>query len=347
MKRSRKAAVLAVALALLATGCSRFAPKAGVGVKGVSVDLAFGIDVEDLLKPTPTQTPTLPTLPPPTTPTPTQTPTIEPPPAPLCPPSTNLSTKDGAAPSTIRNQDFKREPSNQEGSRPREGTYFSWLQFNFSSDEVQEGYTYRDIDHLHDSNTIDGAFAYDLLQPEVGHAIDVSYLIVPQPEETGAGGASADVAGLYIQELSIPFKERPRGPIQKRTFTVFEPGTRLVEFPIANGNRSSDSQPVPDAPDTSSGTPVIGGAANVLSITSVVGERDRVFVCDELADTWRVSVTMEITGDVDVRLVGNFWIAPQYGGWPIQEAFTIDGGSDFVSGNFFSRLARLDPGEIV
>lgn len=343
MKPSRKSAVLAVALALVATGCSQFAPKAGVGVAPVGIDLAFGVDVETMLSsPPPIPTSTLPTLLPPS---PTETPTPPPPPdLPDCLPVQAQTTKDGPAPTTMRNQDFER-PVNLEGSRPRTGQYFTYFEHNFTGEERHAGFSYKEVGRIREVD-VNGGFGFEVQEPPVGHAIDFSWVVVPPAEADQSGQQGGDIGGIYLQKLEVPIKDRATS-IEKRLFTAFDPGARLVRFPIAAGNESSDSQAVPENSDTNQTPPVLGTAGNVLTVTSVVGAPDLVFVCDQLAEAWRVGVTIEISGEVSLRIVGNLWIAPQYGGWPIQESITIDGGSDFVSGNFFTRLSRLDPGEVV
>lgn len=348
MKPSRRAVVLGLALALVSAGCSRFAPKAGVGVNAVGVDLAFGIDVESLLPTTtPTQLPSFTTAPPvPTGTVSSSTPPPPPPPInePDCLPSQTNTTRDGGAPSTMKDQEFKKNGVLGEGSRPRDGIYFTYYEFNYAGEQSHNGFSYKKIMEVNDLDTIEG-FSFDVREPEngFGHGMDMTLAVVPQE-----GDGTNDRAGIYIQELRIPYKEQVRGEaIDKRFFTGFEPGVRLVDFPIQNGNESTDAGPVPEDPDTTSQVPTFGGAASTLTVTSVVGRQDRIFVCDRLAEAWRVAVTMELSGDVDIRIVGNFWLAPQYGGWPIQEAFTMDGGSEFRSGNFFSRIGRLDPGEVV
>jgi hypothetical protein len=340
MKRSRSAAILGMTLALLATGCSRFAPKAGVDINTVNVDLAFGVDIEKLLE-TPTATPPpppvidLPTVPPPSTPPPPP----EPPEPPPCPVNTNPSTRDGEAGTNIAKQEFREGGTGASGAMPRSGDYFTWYEYNHSGEPARKGFDYKSIGRIRNLVQPEGAFSYEVEDSPQGHGIDWTFVIVPGSDSAENPSAAA---GIYLQEMHLPTKDRS----EKQQFVVTDPGTKLVDFPIQNGNRSEDSQPVPSDPNTNDTIPSFG-TANVMKITSTVGSRDTVYVCEELADSWRVGVTIELTGpDADVKLIGNFWIAPQYGGWPIQELFTIDGGAAHMSGNYFTRLSRLDPGKV-
>lgn len=350
MKPLRKVAVLSAALALVGTGCSQFAPKAGVGVKQVSVKLAFGIDVEKLLTtPPPPSTPPveLPTV----EPTPTRSIIIVEPPKPVCPVNATHSTRDGAPPSTIKEQKFD-ERADGEGAEPRLGKYYTFYQYNFSGEGIVQGYNYKTLSGVGGevrqvNDQLGGGFGYDVREPEFGHQIDTAWVVTPTPEDSGNPN-QADTSGIYLQELKIPRKpDEQTTEVSKRPFTVTDPGVRLVRFPIETGDESTDVQAFPADPDTSGETPAIGGFGNTITVRSTVGSPEKIFVCDQLAEAFRVGVTIEISGDTEVRIVGNFWIAPQYGGWPIQESFVIDGGAEFISGNFFSRIARLDPGDVV
>jgi hypothetical protein len=347
MKSSRKVAILAVALTMVGAGCSRFAPKAGVGVKKVGVDLAFGIDVETLLTTPPPFSPPPTTIPPP--PPTSQTTSIippEPPPPPSCLPPQTQTIRDGGAPTSIHDQEYQApHNTNQDGSRPREGAYFTYFEWNLTGEPVRNGFDYRDLSKPRAA--VPTGFGYDVRTPAGGHRMDIGWVVIPPTEGEGEeGGGSAEATpGIYLQELRIPYKDSEQG--EKRIFSIVDPGALFVRFPLSNGAKNTSAQAVSPEADAQGEVPVIGGGSTVMTVRTEVGSTDRIFVCDQLASAWRVAVTIEISGgDADVRITGNMWLATQYGGWSIQELLSINGGADLISGNFFTRSARLDPGKV-
>lgn len=339
MTWSRRPLVVAVAVLMTASGCSNFAPKADVGVKPVGLTLAFGVDVEKLLEP-----PSPPTFPTPTlsvpspTPTGTFTPPPPPPPAPdVCPPLKTTAVRDGNPPASMGNEEFDGEQPI--GARPRPGQYLTYFRGNRSGEELKTQYTYRTV--TPPGNHADGqSYFYRVLDPFTGMTwyYDVIY------ETSQAGTSNQNIAGLYLRGLKVPMADEEA---KTRTFLTATHGVKLMAFPIEEGDRSVDSQPVPPEDDPDGTIPVSPGGT-VLSTTATVAGIDGnnpVVVCDQLAKAWQLNVEINLKGDANLRIVGTLWIATQYGGWPIQENFTMDGGGTLRSGNFFSRLADLDPAD--
>lgn len=357
MKSMRKAIAFSAVLAVVGTGCSRFVPKADVGVNKVAVDLAFG--VEDLLA-TPTPTPTQPVIDV-LTPTPTSTSSVFPPPPPLppaCLPVQAYSSRDGEAPPSMVPGEFDPNDPKKRGNDPRPGLYYYTFDANLSGERVERGAAYLEVSKIVPEEAGPGSYAYHVAQP-FPNGIDMEFTIIYEGEST-AGQESATGQGIYLSGLTVPLKgaEIARthyGPVQPPPGRQFLPvnadrgGLKLAAFPLTSGESIASSQPNTAVNNTEVGGQSLpyGPPSETIATTTTVGQTDDVFVCDQVAQAWQFSMQIEVTSDdTDFIISGTFMFATQYGGWPIQSVFAMDGGSEYVSGNFRSTLGRLDPGRV-
>lgn len=349
MTWSRRSVMLVMVLALLGTACSRFAPKAGVGIKPVGVDLAFGVDVEELISETPA--PFIPPTPVVTFPTPTSSSTITPPPPPepdLCPPPKTTNVRDGAAPkSIVDRREF--EPDQETGGRPRAGDYLTYFEGNRSGGSPKTWVSYLTVTEPA-TDTPNGNFNFDVEDPFT--RIEWKFAIVHSTSDEGQ--SNDNVAGIYLEGIEVPY-DSESGKTGHRRFVMNGNGAKITPFPIEAGNRTSSTVPIPtnssqiQPPDGSSDPtlPTFTGST-ILTLDSVVSDRDdRVFVCDQIASAWVINMTIEIEGETELKINGNFWFATQYGGWPIRQSYTIRGGTEFLSGNVYESIMRLDPRDVV
>jgi hypothetical protein len=347
MKWSRNYLAMVLALAFAVSACSNLAPKADVGINKVGVDLAFGVDVEELLEPPPLPPPPPPIFVPPPAPPPLPPPPPPPPPTPFCPGVQTQSPRDGQASPSVKPGEFDPDDPERGGNYPRRGSYATFYQGNYAGEPTKSGYAYKNVGvRRDDANT--NSFFYTVT--DEGHGVTMEYTIIyPSQESEGDESSNAELAGIYLRSIRIPLAA------DKTQSRVFIPanaetgGLKLASFPLGAGQRTESTQPnrAANDVDVQGQTLPLAPPSATISTSVVVAQPQNVFVCDQMAQAWRFNTNIEITGDVDVSLVGSFFIATQYGGWSIQEIFSIDGGGTFISGNFLARLARLDPGEVL
>lgn len=346
MKRSRSSLVLVTVLALVGSACSRFAPKADVSINTVGIELAFGVDVEELLKPPPV----IPTTPPlifelpPEQPLPPLPPA--PPPTPFCLPNQTQSPRDGQAPPSVKPGNFDVKHPEAGGNFPRRGSYPTFYQGNYAGEESFNRFSNKKIGVFRETKDL-SLFYYKVT--DEGHGVSMEFSIVYEASQNEDGDTSnSNLTGIYLRSITLPLKE---DPLLNRVYIPANAetgGLKLATFPLGGGQVTEDTQPNRAANEqevNGETLPLSPPSATLSSKVIIAGKPQNVLVCDQLAQAWRFNTSIEITGDVDVSIIGSFWFATQYGGWPIQEAFTMDGGDTFISGNFLGRLARLDPGE--
>lgn len=347
MKWSRNAAIV-ITVAMVASSCSRFAPKADVSINKVGVDLAFGVDVEKLLEPPPLPPPPPPPpfeLPPPPEIPPPPPP---PPPTPFCPGVQTQSQRDGDAPPSMRPGEFNPKDPSRGGNWPRSGKYPTFYQYNYAGEQTEAGYDYKRIGIRRDDASTN-SFWYTVFDER--HGVTLEYTIIYEANATeGADSSNSDIAGIYLRSLRLPLKT---DPTKSRIFIPANAeagGLKLASFPLGGGQTTESTQPNRAANDVDvqgNQLPLSPPSSTIATRVIIAGKPQNVFVCDQMARAWRFNTSIEISGDVEVSLIGSFWIATQYGGWAIQEVFSLDGGNEFISGNFLGRIARLDPGEVL
>ncbi|MFP5224165.1 MAG: hypothetical protein ACLGH3_01200 [Actinomycetota bacterium] len=348
MKWSRNYLASVLALAFAVSSCANLAPKADVSIGKVAVDLAFGVDVEELLEPPPLPPPPPPNIfIPPDEPPPLPPPPPPPPPTPFCPGVQTNSPRDGQAPPSVRPGPFDPDDPERGGNWPRRGQYPTFYQGNYAGEPSKSGYDYKRVGVRRDNESTN-SFFYTVI--DEGHGVTMEYTIIyPSQASENAESSNAEVAGIYLRSIRIPLAA------DKTQSRVFIPanaetgGLKLASFPLGAGQRTDSTQPNRAANDVEvEGQQLpLAPPSSTISTSVIVAQPQNVFVCDQMAQAWRFNTSIEITGDVEVSLIGSFWMATQYGGWSIQEVFSIDGGNTFISGNFLARLARLDPGEVL
>jgi hypothetical protein len=347
LSRSRRAAVLSVALAML-TSCSAFRAKPDVDIQAVPVSLIFGAKV----KPQPTPS-TLPNI------NPSILPPIDIPPPPPPPPPVDPCDEDPykegcpgfqLCPPPVEGAAAEKAPTDIHQGDPYEPTggkyLFSHLQ-NYSGAEEEVKVTQNDV--TSPSPTADGYF-FSFYNPI--NNITMVFQVRQSPPEDAEQEASTTDPGLFLREIKIPPKSDPRG--RAYNFGPRDP-LRLLTFPINAGDVTEDAQPdfaskrstQPPTTDPQTGEEILQPSANTLRSHLEVGAIESVEVCAEYALAHKVSWTLDISGDFTAVLTGSFWLATQWGGWPVKDSFIIANSPELIEGNFAESLMRIDPTEFL
>ncbi len=339
--RSRNVAVLAVAFATL-TSCSAFRAKPEVEVQAVPVSLIFGAKVKKAEPAAP-----LPDFP--TTPPPFEVPPPPPPPPKtdpceenpyqrgcagfqLCPPPSAPSARD-ASPNDIRVGE--NEP------RPVEGKYLFAHYGNHSGEPEQLYITENDLTGI--GPVADEGYYFSFFNRV--NNVHMRFEVHPSPGIDEEADPQADAPGLFLKQIDIP----PKSATDDRAY-VFGPTDpiRMMTFPINAGEIVEDASPefspkrgtgVPDA----DGNEILQPSSNTLRSHVEVGAPEIVEVCADLAQAYKITWTLTITGDFQATMTGTFWISTAYGGWPIKESYVIANAGELIEGNFSASLMRLDP----
>lgn len=328
MKRSPllRGALLAVTMAVATTSCSFLAVPSEVGIKQVPIDLTFGGELPDQddgsVGPPPVLPPAI--VPEPTLPPAPEQPKPKPKPD-LCGPTLASAVARDPAPASITS-------TNVQDTFPTEGTYLYSFIGNFENRQLFFDIAHKELGNIQD---VGEGYSFSVADPFNGTV----WWFEAQPEtDTSAN------PGLFLQKIEIPEEPATPGglPPRRLEFTPAAP-LKVLNFPIQPGERVR-SAAVDNAPKTED--PVTGGlqlpSANTITSTVDVGSREIILVCEELAQAWKVNWALQIAGEYNLDIVGSFWLATQYGGWPVKEEYTISG--DLIPGNFATNLMKIDPG---
>lgn len=343
----RKGAAVAFALATLLSGCSKFTAQTGVDIKEVNIDLAFGK--------APSTNPSTQPLLPPDVPLELPPPNLPPPPVfqdtpILCPPVSAVGADKAASTSVSADSDFYNY------MKTRQGTYLFDYVWNYANKPQVHRYGTKDLGELQLENdnyqgSTPGGFSFDMhdnVDPKVVLGFG-SWGEDPTASTNGQGQADEqDHDGFFFNQIVVP---RDVKNSEADAFRGQAQYFKLLDYPITEGQHFTYSQPDTGfKPGNQVADPVNGGflpmpAQGTLTITSDVGAKQIIAVCDKLAQAWEVNIhiTAQENGPYSFDLVGKFWLATGYGGMPVREDFTISG--DLIQGNFFSQMMRLDPGE--
>lgn len=338
-------------LTLTTTACGLFAIQSEVGLKKVNVDLTFGANLEPLPTvtfpppPPPATVPPIPTLDPscsdgldndddglidfpadPGCDNPTDDDESEPPP-PLCGPTTATAAEDA----TVATMTY---PDNV----PEEGNYLFQVLGNFENEPFFNAFGHATISNI---AQVGEGFEYTIADPIT--LMELTFQAQPISETDPVGD------GLFISRIQLP---EDRTSPQPRLL-AFEPAQpiRVLEFPIEPGASVSGQQidvaPKSTTPITNpvTGLPVLSPSGNAVRSSTKVEAPETVIVCEELGRAYKMNWDLQITGEFNVRILGTFWMATQYGGWPMRADYLVVG--DLIPGNFISNLAKIDPGDYI
>lgn len=335
-----RAGAFALALAFALTGCGLFTVEDGVAAKAVKVDLVFGAKLPseqpgftDPGNPFPDELPPLPPLPvlPPQPPDATED---------LCPPTSAPGARDETVASIQRshepqgNEYLTAVKSHIEDQRPvarvdKRIIYDVELQESaLSGDPERAGFQY---------------FVRDTFS-----GIQMAFVVYP-----GQDDEQVQEGGLYLKRLIIPTKDR-----EEDLHFIMQafPHIKILDFPIIEGTELTSEAGDVAAKRTKITNPVTGDTVadvpqggvvpspNSITATSVVGDIDnKVQVCADLGAAYKVALDIKITGDFNQRIIGTFWLSPQYGGWPIKDDYFMFG--DLLEGVFSNNIMRLPPAQ--
>lgn len=338
MRRSPRPGLLGLALMLMTTSCALFTVPDDVGIKKLGVDLTFGGKLPTTPPgPSAFSLPPVPTITPSPPPDPGPPP---PPPPPLCGPTTAVGAIEAP---TSMHADPDGNPETDDGQQPLEGNYPFHFIGNLEGGPQVEFDANKVITNSQLTNT-PGGFEYDIGDPFLP-GMRFGFESRPESETDPVG------AGLYLTKIEIPFREP--GQFFPDRQLLFEPqgGLKFIEFPIQSGTtitRSApDIAPKEESPvqDPITGAPILLPSANEMTSQTTIHSTERIVVCEELAQAWRTSVDIQITGDYNIRFLGTFWLGTQFGGWPIKDDFVVVG--DLAAGNYSSNLLKVDPGDYI
>lgn len=346
--RVRSRAVMSVAvLALLASGCSAFSPKSDVQMRGVGIDLAFGVKVDPKIVASDNPLPPVDTTPI-DLPEPPKRPDVDPKPEPeLCPPPSAIAPK-YIAPSTINDGTFDPENPETSGNIPPEDKFLFFFAGNRAEGRYKEDFDYKHIEGV-GSDAYRGGYDgihYRVVNPFSG--INMMFSVIPKTETTDSLSTNPD--GLFLRRLWVPKKDAKVGddPLEFSPATAeTSGGLRLLDFPIQEGQVYEDqSQDV--AAKTPVGGVVTSQSSNTLSSTATVGSKEIFPVCDQLGMAWKVTIEIKSVGEYRWSMIGTFWLGTHIGGWPLKEDFIFNSEDDkLITGNFYDNMARLDPGDYI
>lgn len=324
-----KPTLIGVVLALVSTSCALFAVPNDVGVKNLTVDLTFGGNQPPTNEPLPDfSLPPVPVIELPEPPPPIPPP---PPPPPICPPPPSTAAPRDPAVPTIN-------PHNV----PQLGEYMSRSQGNYENEEPFIRISTKDVTNLVQQG--DG-FRFSVKDTVTQMRLTLEAQPINEDDP-------ANRPGLYLVRMELP-AERPQiGGLDPRAL-AFEPAEplQLTPFPIQPGTDTTDAAPdvAPknETPiqDPITGAPLLSPSLNSMASTMIVDSAETIVVCSSLAQAYRASWDLEITGEFNIRILGTFWLATQYGGWPIKDDFVVVG--DLLPGNFSSSLMRIDPTDTI
>lgn len=336
--RMPRPATFAVVLAFALSGCGFFQVDDGVAAKGVQVNLVFGAasespepSIDDPGALVPSLPPPL-ELPPPVLPQPFPRVTED-----LCPPTTAKGAKDPV----VTSMQPRHAP-------PAEG-YLVAYDAELEGEQSESGVSHRIIKQVeleaspYSPSTERLGFQYFVEDAHTG--VEMQFLFYP-----GADDETPNEGGIYLKSLQIPTKD---GTEKLAFITARFPHLQLAAFPIQEGEElTAESADI--APKRRSLEHPLGGedievpegvvvpSPNTMSARTVIGEIDnKVLACADLGAAFKVSLDLRIAGDFTHRIIGTFWLAPQYGGWPIKDEYIMFG--DLLSGVFGNELMRLPP----
>ena len=333
-KLPRTAAAM-LAVAVLTASCSVFHVASDVGVQQVNVDLNFG--VKKAPKPQPQAEISIPPVSFPSffgqdpcaiDPTAVDCVDPNPPPQPKPKPLCALH------PSAIAPRDVAG-PSITSLNVPAEGPYLFHYKGNYDGKPAFNIVGYKLIGDVTDESAIYGADAFSYsVEDQVLH-YRLVFLVIPQTE-------NSQNDGLYLKEADFPEKDLPFGG-KPYTFIPASP-MLLVAFELNSGDEQTSA-----GIDTSGKQANPAGlppkpSANEMKSHTVAGSRETIDACDDLIQAYRVSWDLQITGEFDEHMLGTFWLATQYGGWPVRSDYVLS-SQKLISGNFEERIMRVDPGD--
>jgi hypothetical protein len=320
--RLRSWAALAPATAATVSACSRFQVASDVEIPRVPISLTFGAK-----PPAPPDFGFVPSLPPAFILPP---PILPPPPPPddgdeeLCPPVKAVGARDAAVTEIT------------DANKPKPGTYLFRFAWNYSGQEDQFLIGYKSVSA---SQNETNGFIFFVKDPHTG----IEWNFESHPRVDNPDDPNSQLSGFFLRQLLIPQNDKGDKLIP---FRPAQQGLRILNYPITDGDHVTSSAPdtavksdVPNSPNPLLVTPP---RSEIVSDV-IVGSREIIDVCADLAQAWKINWTLRISGGYNVYLSGSFWLATQYGGWPIREEYFIDG--DLVKGNFASQMMRLDPGD--
>jgi hypothetical protein len=243
----------------------------------------------------------------------------------ICGPTTAVSARD-QAPASIEAGDRHR---------PQEGTYL----FDFVGN-YENGPLLFDMDHkvVSAATDVGEGFSFSIHDP----FNSITWWFEAQPvTPTNAN------PGLFLQKVQIPAGPPESGvPQRGLDFTPAAP-LKILNFPIVPGDRvraaaldtASKSETPADGPG---GQPLLTPSANTITSTVDVGSSERIIVCEELAQAWKINWVLQMAGEYNLDIIGSFWMGTQYGGWALKDEYSITG--DLIPGNYASNLMKIDPG---
>ncbi|HEX9712668.1 MAG TPA: hypothetical protein VGB52_08985 [Actinomycetota bacterium] len=331
----------ALTLAFGLTGCGLFTVQDGVAAKAVKVDLVFGA-------PSPSQPPEFQDpgnpfgdqLPPPP-PLPVLPPAPPDPGLDLCPPTTAQGARDPTV-STI-----------DQSQQPQEDDFLTATKSQIEGQPPTARVEKRIIKGVEPEQsfydpTNPDRFGFQYFVEDTFNGVEMQFLVY-----TGEADEQVEEGGIYLKSITIPTHAAKRADRQAMTFITPQPHLKLVDFGIAQGteltSEAGDVSGKPRTIDDPSGEPVVEipglvPSPNSISTTTVVGAIDnKVQVCADLGAAYRVSLDLKITGEFQHRLIGTFWLAPQYGGWPIKDDYFMFG--DLLEGVFSNNIMELPPAQ--
>lgn len=345
----RSRTVLSVAvLALLASGCSAFNPKSDVQMKGVGIDLAFGVKVDPSIVPSDNALPQVEPGPPIELPDPIR-PTFKPPQEDedLCPPPSAISPK-YLAPSRVKDGEFDPNDSENGGNMPPEDNFLFFFAGNRAEERYKESFGYKTVTSV-GPDSYPGGFEgthFRIVNPFSG--INMWFSVIPSTEQIDTVNGTDD--GLFLRRLEIPKKGSKAGddPLHFSPASAETTGgLRLLHFPIQEGKSFDDQSEDVATKDTPVG-PTFATSANTLTSTSTVGPKEIFAVCDQLAQAWKITLDLKSVGEFRWSMIGTFWLGTHIGGWPLKEDFIFYSHDEkLITGNFYDNMARLDPGDYI
>ncbi|HVL33378.1 MAG TPA: hypothetical protein VM600_07340, partial [Actinomycetota bacterium] len=194
----------------------------------------------------------------------------------------------------------------------------------------------------------DGEFAFSVEDGFNGMRIFYEARPIVETESNpSAGGAD----GLFLKRIDWPV--RSEGGETRRLSFIPTPMLQILDFPIEPGKEIiTTGHDVANKRDTGlDGAPSLSSSNN-MRLSATVGNKDQFDVCEDQAQAWPVNLNLEIAGDYNLQMIGTFWMATQYGGWPIKEEYILlrdDAvtADPLITGNFSSSMMKLDPGDYI
>ncbi|HEX9775172.1 MAG TPA: hypothetical protein VGB83_06300 [Actinomycetota bacterium] len=333
-----KPVLVSSVLATFLTSCGFFTVPNEVDIVRVGVDLTFGGDTIEIDQPVLPPI-ALPSIEIPEFPEPEPEPTT--PEEPLCGPTTAIAPRDAATANI------------SQANIPSQGTYLFQFQGNRENGFPFFDVGYRTIGNIVEATEPDGSpsFRFEIEDPidyfsgePLGRRI--TYKVVPST------GADNPTEGLFLTKIEFtnyePFRDPDEGPAR---YLAFEPAKplKLIDFTIEQGATSTDAAadvaPKSESGQTDplSGAPILVPSSNTIQSDTEILGRDRITVCEELAQAYKISWKLEISGEYELEMFGLFWVATQYGGWSVKEQYTVIG--DVFAGNYDTNLMKIDPGD--